>query len=101
MKNAPNRDATKSTTATRASRLVDAVLVASFVCIVLPAPEWVFVALIFAQAGAIVHLAHHWWREARAHLPHNALPVHVADGKDPVRHADYRGDVRGEADRSN
>ena len=33
-------------------------------------------------------------------LPHDTTPVHVPDGKDPVRHPDYRGDVRGEADRS-
>lgn len=39
------------------------------------------------------------WPDA-PHLPNNTAPVHVADGKDPVRHAKDRGDVRGEADRS-
>ncbi len=33
-------------------------------------------------------------------LPNNTTTVHVADGKDPVRHAEDRGDARGEADRS-
>lgn len=36
---------------------------------------------------------------AVAHLPHHAFPVHVPDGKDLVRHPDYRGDVRGVAER--
>jgi len=33
-------------------------------------------------------------------LPYDTTPVHVADGKDPVRHPNDSGDVRGEADRS-